>query len=155
MSVTSPATEPVQREETTLDELRVATGELFGAERRLRGREQGSSDLTHSQLRALMALHHADAVTAGHLAKRADLNPASVTALLDTLQDKGIIERHRTEEDRRVCMVSLTDHGRAIVDERRARWQALWADHLGPVPEEDLRAALGVIRTITRLLEDL
>jgi len=140
---------------TTLDELRVSLGELFGAERRLRGREQGSNDLTHSQLAALLALHQVDALPAGHLAKQADLNPASVTAMLDTLQEKGIIERRRTEEDRRVCMVSLTDEGRAIVDERRARWQARWAEHLGHLPEDDLKSALGVIRTITRLIEDL
>jgi len=153
--MTITPTNQVPTETTALEDLRVATGELFGAERRLRGREGGSSDLTHSQLRALVALHHADEVTAGQLAKQADLNPASVTAMLDTLQERGIIERRRTEEDRRVCLVSLTDRGRAVLDERRTRWQALWAEHLGALPEEDIEVALGVIRTITRLLEEL
>ena len=52
-------------------------------------------------------------------------------------------------------MVSLTDKGRAIVDEKRARWQALWEAHLGDLSEEELSAALRVMRTMTKLLEGL
>ena len=60
--------------QSTLEELRLAMGELFGAERRLRGREQRgrdqhSRDLTHSQLRALVVLGKVEQVTAGELAK--------------------------------------------------------------------------------------
>ena len=74
----------------------MAMGELFGAERRLRGREhQQPRDLTHSQLRALIVLDKADEVTAGELAKSADLNPASVTAMLDQLEANGIVARTR------------------------------------------------------------
>ena len=84
MTTVEPTT---TRPSTTLDELRVSMGELFGAERRLRGREQQQPrDLTHSQLRALIVLDKAVEVTAGELAKSADLNPASVTAMLDQLE---------------------------------------------------------------------
>ena len=87
-----------ERQKTTLDELRVALGELFGAERRLRGREQQQPrDLTNSQLRALFALGKSAEVTAGELAKSADLNPASVTAMLDQLEANGIVERRRIQ----------------------------------------------------------
>ena len=97
-------------------------GELFGAERRLRGREQQQPrDLTHSQFRALIVLDKSVEVTAGELAKSADLNPASVTAMLDQLEANGIVERRRGSQDRRVCMVSLTDKGRGIVENKRAR----------------------------------
>ncbi len=141
---------------TTLEQVRLAMGELFGAERRLRGREQQQPrGLTHSQLRALMVLAESVEVTAGELAKSADLNPASVTAMLDQLEANGIVERRRDAQDRRVCLVSLTGAGRAIVEEKRARWQALWEAHLGDLSEEDLVAALRVMRTMTKLLEGL
>ena len=144
------------RPSTTLDELRVSMGELFGAERRLRGREQQQPrDLTHSQLRALIVLEKAVEVTAGELAKSADLNPASVTAMLDQLEANGIVERRRGSQDRRVCMVSLTDKGRGIVEEKRSNWQALWEAHLGDLSEQELAAALRVMRTMTALLEGL
>jgi DNA-binding MarR family transcriptional regulator len=141
---------------TTLDELRVAMGELFGAERRLRGREQQQPrDLTHSQLRALFVLGKSAEVTAGELAKSADLNPASVTAMLDQLEANGIVERRRAAHDRRVCMVSLTDTGRSIVDGERIRWQALWEDGLGDLSESELGAALHAIRRMIALLDGL
>ncbi|HLG67300.1 MAG TPA: MarR family transcriptional regulator [Acidimicrobiales bacterium] len=139
---------------TPLDEVRLAMVELFGAERRLRGREQQQPrEMTHSQLRALMLLGTADEVPAGELARRADLNPASVTAMLDQLEANGIVERRRHASDRRVCLVSLTDKGRAIVSERRNRWHALWEEHLGDLSEDELRSALRVMRRMIELLD--
>ena len=144
------------RPSRTLDELRMAMGELFGAERRLRGREQQQPrDLTHSQLRALIVLDKSVEVTAGELAKSADLNPASVTAMLAQLEANGIVERRRSSQDRRVCIVSLTDKGRRIVEDKRTNWQALWEAHLGDLSEQDLAAALRVMRTMTALLDGL
>ena len=139
---------------SVLDEVRLAFVELLGAERRLRSREQNRSrDLTQSQLRALSALSKVDEVTAGELAKAADLNPASVTAMLDQLEANDIIERRRAEQDRRMCMVSLTEKGRAILDERQANWLALWQEHFGHMPDEDLSAALRVIQKMVWLLD--
>jgi DNA-binding MarR family transcriptional regulator len=54
-----------------------------------------------------------------------------------------------------VCIVSLTDTGRAIVEEKRAHWQALWEEHLGDLSEQEQLAALRVMRTMTRLLDGL
>jgi DNA-binding MarR family transcriptional regulator len=89
------------------------------------------------------------------LAKSADLNPASVTAMLAQLEANGIVERRRSSQDRRVCIVSLTDKGRRIVEDKRANWQALWEAHLGDLSEQDLAAALRVMRTMTALLDGL
>jgi MarR family transcriptional regulator, organic hydroperoxide resistance regulator len=153
VTTTRPAT---GRPTTAFDELAMAMGELFGAERRLRGREQQQPrDLTQSQLRALVVLERSVEVTAGELAKSADLNPASVTAMLDQLEASDIVRRRRGAQDRRMCMVSLTDKGRAIVEEKRALWHSLWEDHLGELSQQELAAAVRVMRTITTLLEGL
>jgi DNA-binding MarR family transcriptional regulator len=139
-----------------LEQVRIAMGELFGAERRLRGREQQEpTEITTSQLRALIILDDADEVTAGDLAKSADLNPASVTAMLDQLESKGVIERKRGLKDRRVCLVSLTAAGRAIVDERRGNWHALWEERFGEFSEETLSAAFRVMRTMIQVIDEM
>jgi len=138
----------------TLEQVRLALSELFGAERRMRAREQQQSrNLTISQLRALGVLGKVEEVTAGELAKSADLNPASVTAMLDHLESKGIVERKRGTSDRRVCMVSLTAAGRAIVEERRATWHALWEEQLGSFSVDELDAALRVMRTMVEVID--
>jgi DNA-binding MarR family transcriptional regulator len=139
-----------------LEQVRVAMSELFGAERRLRWREQQESrEITSSQLRALMILDQADEVTAGDLAKSADLNPASVTAMLDQLESRGVIERKRGLKDRRVCLVSLTATGRAILDERRSNWHALWEERFEEFSEEELAAAFRVLRRMIQVVDEV
>jgi DNA-binding MarR family transcriptional regulator len=139
-----------------LDELRLALFELLGAERRLRARQpQRSEGLTNAQVRALAVLHRAEEVTAGELAKSADLNPASVTAMLDHLESRGIIERKRGTADRRVCIVSLSPAGRALFEEHRARWLALWDEALGSFSDHELTVALRAVRKMIQVFEQL
>ena len=60
-----------------LAELRAAFAELIGADRRLRGRDpRGPGELSTAQVRALIQLAKDEQVTAGELAKRAELAPA-------------------------------------------------------------------------------
>ena len=75
--------------------------------------------------------------------------------MLDHLEDAGVVERRRGEQDRRVCVVSLTDSGRALVDEKRERWRALWQEELADLPEEDVAAAVRVMRRMARALDAL
>jgi DNA-binding MarR family transcriptional regulator len=147
--------EPRTGRASALEQVRIAMGELFGAERRLRARDhQQPGGLTQSQLRALILLDKEAAVPAGQLAKSADLNPATVTAMLDQLESNGIVERKRHPSDRRVCMVSLTSKGRGIVDDKRAAWQALWEQRLGHLSEPELLAALRVLKTMTDIIDE-
>ena len=151
MSVVEPRT----ARSSALEDVRIAMQELFGAERRLRARDgHQPGGLTHSQLRALVLLDKEDEVTAGQLAKSADLNPASVTAMLDHLESNGIVERKRHPTDRRVCMVSLTGKGRDIVAEKRAAWQSRWEERLGHLSESELLAALRVLKTMTDIIDE-
>ena len=53
-----------------------------------------------------------------------DLNPATVTAMLDDLEAAEIVRRHRSTEDRRVCNVSLTPQGWDLLERKLADWQA-------------------------------
>jgi hypothetical protein len=83
---TSSETEGIgQRSE--VEELRLALAHMSGAERRLRGRDQSRpGELTVAQIRSLAALGREREMTAGQLARSADLNPATVTAMLDHLE---------------------------------------------------------------------
>ena len=85
-----------------LHELRAAFGELMGAERRLRGRDpRRPRELSHAQVRALVQLAKDEEVTAGELAKRAELSPGAMTAMLDHLESEGMISGRPAPGDRR------------------------------------------------------
>jgi MarR family transcriptional regulator, organic hydroperoxide resistance regulator len=147
MTTTSDATEAV----------RLAFVELMGAERRLRARDQkcAKGDLTQGQIRALFTMDKSGEATAGELAKAAELSPASVSTMLDNLERDGIVSRHRSAQDRRVVVVTLTDSGRALLDTKRDAWRARGAAALAGVPDEHLVAAADVMHRMAQMLDGL
>jgi MarR family transcriptional regulator, organic hydroperoxide resistance regulator len=133
----------------TVEDLQQATIQMFGAERRLRSRDHSRpGELTHAQLRALVTLGREQELTAGQLARSADLNPASVTAILDQLEAAKIVQRHRSTEDRRVCNVSLTPEGSQLLERKRAYWHSLWDQHFADFSDRELVAATRAINEI-------
>src|SRR5699024_8802504 len=108
---------------------------------------------TIAQARALLRLAEQGEVTAGELARAADLTPASVTAMLDHLERDGVVQRRRSETDRRVVLVALTEQGRALVAEKSARWAAHWRETLGDVGDQELAAAARVMRRVAAMLD--
>jgi len=137
--------------------VRVALVELLGAERRLRARDQkcGPGDLTQGQIRALFTIDVKGEATAGELAKAAELSPASVSTMLDHLERDGIVERRRSDSDRRVVVVTLTESGRALLDEKRERWRARGRAALAGVSDEGLLAAADVMHRMATMLDEL
>jgi len=137
-----------------IDELRQALAQLSAAERRLRSREHGGpGELTHAQLRAIAALGREPEMTVGQLARSAELTPATVTVLLDQLEVAGIVVRHRSTTDRRVCNVSLTPEGWRLLERKLEAWQNLWNQRLAGVSDEDLATTLRVLHHVTGIYE--
>jgi len=136
-------------------DLRSAFFELLGAERRLRGRDQRDHGhgLTTAQMRALMVLRDGER-SSGQIAERSFCTPASTTAMLDHLEAAGVIARRRSPDDRRVCLVSLTEQGCELVERKWEQSQAMWREHLAGIPASDLGAAASVIRTIAQMLDE-
>ena len=98
------------------------------AVRRLRGREThrpGSPSFAQYQL--LFALDDRDDLSAGELATAADLSPATVSHMLDSLVELGFVTRDRSTHDRRVVTCSLTAEGRKLIAQRRALFEGRWA----------------------------
>jgi DNA-binding MarR family transcriptional regulator len=125
------------------------------AVRRLRGREThrpGSPSFAQYQL--LFALDDRDDLSAGELATAADLSPATVSHMLDSLVELGFVTRDRSTHDRRVVTCSLTSEGRKLIAQRRALFESRWADALGDVRTADLAAAAEVFDRIAAMFDD-
>ena len=71
--------------------------------------------LTDAQWRPLWMLAAGLAGTANEVARRLEMDAGATTRLLDRLEAKGLIERSRSDVDRRVVQLRLTDAGRAAV----------------------------------------
>ncbi|HEX3706473.1 MAG TPA: MarR family transcriptional regulator [Mycobacteriales bacterium] len=140
-----------------LDPLREAIGTLLAADRRLRSHEQHRRDeaLSNSHLRALFVLTKESEATAGTLAKAADINPASVTAMIDQLESRGLVSRRRNGQDRRQCWISLTDAGREQVEKKERYWQARMTEIFSDVARKDIEAATKVIERAALVMQRL
>jgi DNA-binding MarR family transcriptional regulator len=143
-----------------IGEAQGALAEILGAERRLRARDQQRREqMTYAQSRALIALAEigaADtAVSAGQLARAADLHPATVTAMLDLLEEQGLVVRRRSDVDRRSVLVTLTPEGQALLDRKRAEWRARWDEVLEEIDAADIATAARVMKRLAAIFSGL
>ncbi|GGA41249.1 MarR family transcriptional regulator [Pelagibacterium lentulum] len=72
--------------------------------------------LTPSQLVFMQMLDDGDEQTAGHVAQRMGITQATTTALIQKLENQGMIVRRKGESDRRQVWLSLTLRGRQILE---------------------------------------
>lgn len=156
MSPKTATANPPADSAAKLEELRTAVNHLLAADRRLRGRDHSRrGELTFAQLRTITALGRGDEMTAGQLAKSAELTPATVTSILDQLEAANIVERRRSTEDRRVCNVALTPEGWQLLERKLAAWRTLWSEHLSEYSEKDIATGIGIIHAVTGILDTL
>jgi MarR family transcriptional regulator, lower aerobic nicotinate degradation pathway regulator len=70
-----------------------------------------------------------------------DLDKSSVTGLVDRAERRGLVARVPSTADRRSVLVTLTDHGRSLVSDRAARFEAdmsLLLERLEPADRDAL-----------------
>ncbi len=74
----------------------------------------------------------------------------SVTSTVDNLERKGIVVRHRSDEDRRVVRVELTDAGKAAYASAVDYMQAFLRSMLQALNEDEREIFLVLFRKIAR-----
>jgi DNA-binding MarR family transcriptional regulator len=128
----------------------------MAAVRRLRGREtHRPGELTDAQYGLLFCLRDQAQMSVRDLAYAADLSPASVTEMLEGLLAAGLVERWRSDRDRRVVFTSLTDGGRGLVEARRARFEPRFRAALEPFSQDELVVAAAVLERLRGLFEEI
>jgi DNA-binding MarR family transcriptional regulator len=75
--------------------------------------EMRSCGLTAVQWAPLMIISRGGAATAANLARELNTDTGAMTRMLDRLEAKGLLCRTRSNSDRRVVELTLTDTGRA------------------------------------------
>ncbi|MEX8518559.1 MAG: MarR family winged helix-turn-helix transcriptional regulator [Leptothrix sp. (in: b-proteobacteria)] len=96
----------------------------------------------------LMLLHANRAVTPKQLAQALELSAPNLTILLDKLQERGLLERVRSDTDRRSQHVLLTEAGQALAQravECTPLMEAELTDCLSPAERAMLLELLGKV----------
>ena len=132
--------------ETPHGQLGAAFKRAMVAVRRLRGRETHRSEqLSYAQYGLLFGLAGMCERSARDLAEHADLTPATVAQMLESLETHGLVTRTRSEQDRRVVLSSLTERGEQLVAERHAQMEPRWRAALDGFDDTELIVAARVM----------
>jgi DNA-binding MarR family transcriptional regulator len=70
--------------------------------------------LTGAQFGTLMAIADGEEKTAADICRSTGCDTGAMTRMLDRLEEKGLLRRERSTEDRRVVHIRLTDAGRDL-----------------------------------------
>jgi len=82
------------------------------------------------------------------LAEHAQTSQASVTGIVDRLEDRGLVERVRSSEDRRVVDVSITEMGAKELDRARVIFIERLEQALAPLDANERSGLLDVLRKL-------
>jgi MarR family transcriptional regulator, organic hydroperoxide resistance regulator len=77
-------------------------------------RIEHETSLTGPQLWVVKLLKETSPMKVSDLARCMYLHPATMVGLLDRLEAKGVLKRTRSEKDRRVVHIDLTEQGREL-----------------------------------------
>src|ERR1700735_2418471 len=72
--------------------------------------------ITSTQASIMFMLASGRGLAAADLAREYGIDASAVTRLIDRLEKRGLINRVRSEEDRRVVNLEVTDRGMAIAE---------------------------------------
>ena len=121
----------------TYDRLRALEDELFAVH-----------DLTSQQYNALRLLRseHPHKIRTLDLAGRLVSRAPDITRLLDKLADRGLVERDRPADNRRIVCIGITDAGVALLRELQKPIRECHSRQLGHLPAKALRDLVGLLR---------
>ena len=112
------------------------------------------STVTLSQLSALTTLAKEGAMTPGALASRERVRPPSMTRIIGTLTELGLVERTAHPADGRQVLVAVSPIGAGLVDSERRASQEWLSKRLATLAAEDRDTLLRAADLMTTLVDE-
>ena len=80
-------------------------------------RQHGAAGLTPSQMSALATVESSGPVRISHLASQESVGAPAATRVVASLEELGLLQRADDPDDKRACLVELTDEGRRMIED--------------------------------------
>jgi DNA-binding MarR family transcriptional regulator len=114
-------------------------------------RQQSATGLTPSMLSALATIDRHGPLTLGALGEHERIAPPSITKVVSKLTDEHLVTREQDPRDRRCTRVELTDEGRTLLRDTRARRRAWLTERLRELDEEEVATLTRAATTLEEL----
>ena len=132
--------------------LRISVSRLARRMRAERVAQGLQPELSDSQLAALAALEK-HTMTPGELAEHEKVQPPSITRVIASLEERGLIQRMPHPSDRRQVVLTVTVQGRDVVRQvrqLREAWLARRLRDLTPAEQAVLKEAVPILEKLSQ-----
>ncbi|MEH7237141.1 MarR family winged helix-turn-helix transcriptional regulator [Bacillus sp. JJ1562] len=116
-------------------------------------KEQIGSDLTNDQHYTLRYINKVGSCTSTELADVFEVKKSAITAIINRLFEKGLIQRTRDENDRRIVYLTLSDKGNALFSKTEERVHKLVESIIGEFSEEEIVQFLKTYEKLNGILQ--
>jgi len=113
---------------------------------------ENETNLTGPQLWVVKILKETSPLKVSDLARRMYLHPATMVGLLDRLEAKGLLKRTRSEKDRRVVYIDLTDQGHELETNSPEVVQNLLVNGLEKLTGQELKIVSDGLERVVNIL---
>jgi|SRR5690625_1376681 len=110
-------------------------------------------DITTDQFTILQFVLKREFVTATQIAQTFGVGRSAITALVNRLHEKKLIERKRNQKDRRIVYLSLTEKGEHVVTETEKKIHNFLIEKLAHFDQENIEMFLQSIEKLAHLME--
>lgn len=127
---------------------------LARSHHRVAGKLLREADLYPGQELVLMQLWHRDSQSQNRLSRSLRLDHSTIAKSVRRLEDAGLVACSRSEEDKRVTLVSLTPAGREMEARVTQVWSRMEEITIEPLNEEEQAQFVALAKKIAAALEE-
>lgn len=111
------------------------------------------SGLTPPQFMILSTIDRLGAVAISRIAKEVNLTQATITSVLDRLEQKGLVRRLRSEQDKRIVHATLTEEGERMVKAAPTLLQNEFSTKFSVLDEWEQNFIISALQRVAHLME--
>ena len=100
--------------------------------------------LSHAQAELLFTIRHTQPVSAKQLAVKLNMTPGAISQFVETIEQQGFLERHASEDDRRVQYLKISAKGEKLIRQFEQHRTKMMRTIIRDLTDEELEVWLRV-----------
>jgi DNA-binding MarR family transcriptional regulator len=106
------------------------------------------ADLNFAELRILRMLEKDDSIPMNRFCQETMLSQPTITGVVDKLEERALVERVRSREDRREVLIAITQKGRGALERGEALHRQFVERSLSALRGEELELLAGLLKRL-------
>ncbi len=127
---------------------------LYTESRRLTKERARAFGLTGPQLTVIKILGQLGDLSLSSLSERIKAQNSTVTGIIDRMEREELVRRERSEEDRRIVLIRLTDKGRELARAIHVEPMEIFKGALQSLPKRDVEELFRVLDKVQRRVRE-